>query len=66
MKWMSSCELLCLTVKLQSISKDLCYCSELRREGVKTVSQTENVHVISVLFRYAPHYGIIMRTSLVT
>ena len=51
MKWMSSCELLCLTVKLQSskrifdflVGKDFCCCSELKREGVKIVSQTENV-----------------------
>ena len=73
MKWMSICELLCLTVKLQSSkriyyslhvlymevnflsSKEFCYCCELKREGVKIVSQTENVvkeitvHVISVL-----------------
>ena len=37
------------------MSKDFCCCSELKREGVKIFSQTENVvkeitvHVISVL-----------------
>ena len=61
-KWMTSHELLCLNVKLQSSIKRTCYsvtspscCSKLKTEGVKIISQTENVvkevtvHVISVL-----------------
>ena len=59
---MTSHELLCLNVKLQLSTKRTCYsvtspscCSKLKREGVKIISQTENVvkevtvHVISVL-----------------
>ena len=59
-------ELLCLTVKLQSSERitmlqldlsisNFCCCSKLKREGVKIISQTENVvkeitvHVISIL-----------------
>ena len=63
MKWMSSRDLLCLTVKLQSSKRiyyslawrfNYCCLSKLKREGVKIISQTENamkeitVHVISL------------------
>ena len=54
MKWMSSRGLLCLTVKLQSSFKRI-YFLIRKREGVKIISQTENVvkeitvHIISVL-----------------
>ena len=54
MKWMSSRELLCLTMKLQSSKRittlqldflviNFCCCSKLKRKGVKIISQTENV-----------------------
>ena len=63
---MASRELLSVTVQLQSSKRittlkldllisNFCSCSKLKREGVKNISQTENVvkeiavHVISVL-----------------
>ena len=67
MRWISTREMLCLTVKLQLsmrittlelvlLISNFYRCSKLKREGVKFISQTENVvkditvHVISIQF----------------